>query len=100
MGGGTIASVPLDGGGLAQPLGTGQKPSGYLATDGTYVYWSNSQCTVDGGPCPSIVKVPVGGGPSTTLLFDQSAPQGVAVDGTSVYWANTGNNTIMKLTPK
>jgi uncharacterized protein DUF5050 len=96
---GTVAMVALVDGGSPTVLATGQTPSA-LAVDSAYVYWDNYKCTVDGGPCPSILKVPIGGGPATPLLYDQPNPYALAVDGTSVYWTDATSGKVMKLTPK
>lgn len=55
-----------------------------IAVDSTNVYWTNA----GGG---TVMKVPIAGGPSTTLASGQAQPWGIAVDGINVYWANFGN---------
>jgi hypothetical protein len=61
-----------------------------MATDGSYVYWTNYD------PNGSVMKAPVGGGTATTLAPAQNKPVFVAVDSTSVYWTNAGDGTVMK----
>ncbi len=48
----------------------------------------------------TVMKVPIGGGPATTLASGQNNPRGIAVDRSSVYWVNYVDGSVMKLTPK
>lgn len=78
----------------ASTLAFGQNNPWAIAVDSTSVYWTNS---IDNG---SVMKVPLGGGPSITLASAQTEVAGIAVDSTSVYWVNSGNGTngtVMKI---
>lgn len=65
---------------------------GAIALDGTSAYWIGSG-TADNRPS-AIVKAPIGGGATTTLLSG-GLYQGIAVDVTSVYCTDTSNGTVM-----
>jgi len=66
--------------------------------DGTSVYWTNSASV------GSVMKAPLGGGASTTLVSGRFYPDAIAVDATSIYWMDGGKSAVgflvMKLTPK
>ena len=79
----------LASGGSPASIATGQTPSG-IATDGTYVWWSN---TIQQG---SIQRVPIGGGAPVFRAVNQSVPLRLAVDGTYVFWLNLGNGTVQR----
>lgn len=66
---------------------------GQLAVDASYLYWTSTAAN-------RIMRMPVGGGPSTTptaIAPNQSAPTGIAVYGGAVYWINSGTNAVMKM---
>jgi hypothetical protein len=73
-------------------LASGQNSPNSIAVDSTKVYWT----THDG----NVMKVPLGGGDSTTLVSGQEYPGSIAVDSTSVYWTtlgvSSGTGTVMK----
>ena len=51
-------------------------------------------------PNESIVaRVPILGGPVTTLVDGQSAAEGIAVTADGVFWVDTGLGVVMWLTP-
>jgi hypothetical protein len=79
-------------GGTVTDLATGLSYAGHAVTDGSYVYF-----VALNGTSLSILKVPVTGG-STTTVVAASNSNSLAVDGTSIYWTSGGN--IMKATPK
>ena len=58
------------------------------------VYWTNYGYGASDG---TVMKVPLGGGPSTTLAGGQANPAAIVVDATSVYWTTTGDGTVMKV---
>jgi hypothetical protein len=58
-----------------------------LAIDSTSVYWARSSFTTtedSGTPPAAILKVPLGGGATTTLAMTYA--KGIAIDATSLYW--------------
>ena len=60
-----------------------------IAVDATSVYWTD---WVAG----TIKKLPLRGGPATTLVPGLDRPRGIAVDSTSVYWINFGTSELTK----
>jgi hypothetical protein len=74
----------------AGPMGASPTGTAGIATDGTAVYWANTnagevrRCTL---PC---------NGSSTLVASGQASPTMVAVDGTDVYWTNYTGGTVMK----
>ncbi|MGO9834599.1 MAG: DUF5050 domain-containing protein [Polyangiaceae bacterium] len=60
--------------------------AGSIAVDRTSVYWTGG---TDG---QSIMKVPLDGGPATTLASGQQNPFGIALDAMSVYWTTMGSS--------
>jgi len=99
------AKIALDGG-PPVPLDTlGTAPCGVpiysLATDGAFVYWTQEEGPVDGGPVDLDVygvvkKVSVNGGVPITLASGLSLPRGIAVDDANVYWAGLGDGTVRR----
>jgi hypothetical protein len=63
---------------------------GAVATDGASLYV---------GAIGAISKIPLGGGPVTTLAAAAS-PIAIALDATSLYWVDAGRGAIMKVTPR
>jgi hypothetical protein len=102
---GTVKKMPLSGG-PPIALATGQTGSaacwggppawtggcGAIAVDAINVYWVITDPTLAGAD--TIMKVPLGGGPTVTVASGQNKPTAIATDGTSVYWA--GADAIMK----
>lgn len=78
--GGTVMSTGLDGGAPATLAG-GQDTTGYVAVDGTSVYWPTS----DG-----IARVALDGGSVTTLVAsDPNYPFALVQQAATLYWADT-----------
>jgi hypothetical protein len=83
--------------GVCQPavLLSGHPLVHFLAVDATSLYF-----TVDPGGSPtggSVQKMPLAGGPVTTLASGLLSPQGIAVDPSFVYWASEFGDTITRL---
>jgi hypothetical protein len=85
-----VGSVPIAGG-TSTMLASGQHAV-WVAVDSANVYWTN-----DGAPSGSVRRVPIGGGPVTTLADDQDGPSSIAVDGANVYWTNSNGGTVMRV---
>jgi hypothetical protein len=89
---GAVMGVRLDGTSTAKMLATdtniSTQESG-IATDGTYVYWSNHN---------ALMRVPVGGGTGQDMGVG-AATAGVTVDGNYVYFVGlpSGNPTLEKV---
>jgi hypothetical protein len=63
---------------------------GAVASDGVSLYV---------GSIGAISKIPLGGGPVSTLAAPAS-PIAIALDATSLYWVDSGAGAIMRLTPR
>jgi sugar lactone lactonase YvrE len=87
--GGTVWSVPTDGGAATTIAAKQNQPWG-IALDAKYVYWVNNGSG-------TVMRAPLAGGPATQLASQQSQPTSIAVDSTAVYWTNNGDGTVMKL---
>jgi hypothetical protein len=59
-----------------------------LAVDATNVYWTNIGTSANNFLDGTVMAMPKGGGPVTTLASGQDFPKAVAVYGASVYWTN------------
>ena len=60
---------------------SGQNPMS-IAVDGTSVYWTDYDLS------GAVRKVPIDGGPPTTLASGLGFPSGIAVDAKGVYWTD------------
>jgi hypothetical protein len=78
--------------GACQPVGlaAGTLAPGYLAVDGTSVYWTSA-----GASDERVMKVGIDGG-DPVRLADGHTPWGIAVNATHVYWANAGDGTVWR----
>lgn len=73
----------------ATQLATAQTSTHCLASDGSFLYWSDGT--------PAIMKVAIGGGDATQLVAGGDANGCVAADGSGVYYFEAGK--LMKATP-
>lgn len=80
--------------GTATSVANGQGTPERIATDGTYVYWTNygTGTTTSG----SVLKMAISGGALSTITTGLVAPQGIAVDSPNVFWAETGSNKVSR----
>ncbi len=87
---GGVLSAPISGG-PAVKLYSGKEAEG-IALDSSFVYWS----TYLGG---TILRMPLHGGPVTTLLTPTTRPLGIAVDSTHLYFTTFyGDVMVMPIT--
>ena len=86
---GTVMQIPRDGG-TPITLASDAGGAAFVAVDTTSVYWV--------GGANAVRKVPIGGGPQTSIPAGDGA--WVVVDDTSVYWTDVENHSVMKATPK
>lgn len=85
-----IEAVPTGGGALKTLVASHTGIPGAVATDGSYVYWSdsyeNSGCA--SGGTYGIFRVPVAGGQVQDVETLDTAPD-MVIDGTHAYWAGS-----------
>ena len=67
-----------------------------IGVDSTSVYWTSMGSDIAGAIIDTVMKVPLGGGP-TVVLASGEGSWGIAVDATSVYWTTGGEGTVMKV---
>ena len=79
---GTIGRVPLDGG-ASIVMGSSLRTTG-IAIDSTSLYWTNG-ASVGGGDA-AVLKMPLGGGPVTTLASGLASAIGIALDASNAYF--------------
>jgi hypothetical protein len=92
---GTISSEPLvSGGGLSNTVATVQGFPQDVATDGTYVYFTDTQTVPAEG---AVMRCPVAGctGAPLPLAADTPTALDVAVDATFIYWLGS-DGTLMR----
>ncbi len=65
-------------------LAYGQNPTGVIALDGTYVYWTSA-------PDGTVMKASIAGGGPAILASGQLSPDGIVVDSVNAYWIAGGN---------
>ena len=67
-----------------------------IAVDSTSVYWTGMGSDIGGEIIGTVMKVPLGGGP-TVVLASGEGSWGIALDATSIYWTTGGEGTVMKV---
>lgn len=87
---GTVMRAGLDGSN-PRVLASGQRPLD-LAVDSASVYWTNGYQAHDPAEPRAIQKVPIAGGPITTIAARESQPTAIAVDSAFVYWSTQGGS--------
>jgi hypothetical protein len=103
----SVSSWPLGGGAVRKLADTGAEPAAIGVVDG-FVYWANmAPCSLDPftemidptkciGNWPSLQKMPVAGGPITTIATGYLRILAIAFDDTYVYWADYDAGTISR----
>jgi hypothetical protein len=86
----TIQRSALDGTGVTT-LYTGLTGPSGLATDGTYIYWTNG---LPGNTTIGRALLAGGGTVDNSFITGASTPIGLAVSGNFIYWSNSANRTI------
>lgn len=82
----TVGAAPA----AAAPVVIGQGRPRSITTDGAFVYW------VADDPLPSILRVPIAGGPPTRIVGPLPALGRLAVDDTSVYVIDREKSQILR----
>jgi hypothetical protein len=82
-----IFQVPK-GGGAATTICNGNFTR--LATDGSFIYWTDLSAG-------KVMRVPTSGGSVEVVAKLQQLPYGIAVDAEAIYWVDYGGNALMKL---
>jgi len=91
-----VKKIPIAGGVASTIASTsGQAQPGSIAVDATTVYWTSSIDWSAKAANGTIMKVPIGGGASTTAASGQVTPTSVAVDAANIYWPN--DDSVMKV---
>jgi hypothetical protein len=102
-----VVATPLAGGTVTTVMSTGPVASAYpgptgevgssgtLVVDDSSLYFVN-QASPDAG---TLMKVPVGGGVTTTLA-SAGAVGAIAIDDASLYWTSVADGSVVRLTPK
>lgn len=86
--GGTIAKVPIDGGGKVTLATVDTMTSPFAMTiDGANVYWTSHGSDTNTG---SVMKVPLAGGTITTLASGYDLPSAIAVGNGAVFFMSHG----------
>jgi HYR domain len=95
---GTIQRSDLNGNNVVTLYSNLDGPSG-LATDGTYIYWTNGQA---GPPLGSTIGRALLDGttvnPDNSFITGAQTPIGLAVSGNFIYWTNYAGNGIGRAT--
>jgi hypothetical protein len=75
-------------------LGTGTLTGGIaLDLTDTHIYYTSGDGAF--GSLGSILKLPIGGGTSTTFAVSQNQPAGIALDSTHAYWTDEYSGAVM-----
>jgi hypothetical protein len=87
----------LIGGGTPEAIASPQLYPWAIATDATYVYWTNLGTEGNNFTDGAVMKMPLAGGTATFVVASLTAPNTIALDATQIYFSS--NSTSVSRVP-